>query len=189
MRKMTKDQPEKKSVRAIKGILWWLGGEFICLIFHFCMLLMMKKFMAVKIIAAVSSLIITNGLFFNYTYNCAVRDRNLIRYHGLEYTKGNSVFIALTAPLPMYVTWAALLLSKLGIIKDFFSMYILTNIQCIGWVDLFTAGREITDLSWAGLFGLLVLVLAAPAVIIVTYEMVIRDKDVKAMVLYGKRGG
>lgn len=53
--------------------------------------------------------------------------------------------------------------------------------QSLAWIDLFTSGRTIDALSWGGLFGLLVLVLIAPAVIIVTYECTIRDIDVKSL--------
>lgn len=47
--------------------------------------------------------------------------------------------------------------------------------------------QDFDALSWGGLFGLLVLVLIAPAVIIVTYECTIRDIDVKSLLLYGKK--
>lgn len=184
---MIKDRPEKFGKRAVKGMLWWLAGEFVCVIFNMCMLLVMNRFMAVKIFCSVASVIIANGLLFNFTYNCAVRDRNFIKYHGVEYDPKMKLKLALTAPLPQYLMWVVLLLSKLGVVGDIFRYYILANMQCIGWVDLFTEGRDITSLSWAGLFGLLFLVLIAPAVIIATYECTIRDIDVKALLLYGKK--
>ncbi|MCM1524658.1 MAG: hypothetical protein NC120_09405 [Ruminococcus sp.] len=184
---MIKETQEKFAKRAAKGMLWWLAGEFICIIFNMCMLIFMTKFMAVKIFTAISSAIIANGLFFNFAYNTAVRDRNLIKYHDVGYDKKMSVKIALTAPLPQYVMWIMLLLSKLGVIGDIFRYYIWANIQTIAWIDLFTSGRDIASLSWSGLFGLLLLMLIAPAVIIITYECVIRDIDVKALVLYGKK--
>lgn len=184
---MIKEKQEKFVKRAFKGMLWWLAGEFICVIFNMCMLIFMTKFMAVRVFTAVSSAIIANGLFFNFAYNTAVRDRNLVKYHGVTYDKKMSLKIALTAPLPQYVMWIILLLSKLGVIGDIFNYYILANIQTIAWVDLFTSGRDIGSLSWGGLFGLLLLMLIAPIVIIITYECVIRDIDVKALVLYGKK--
>lgn len=184
---MIKETQEKFSKRAIKGIMWWLAGEFSCFIFNMCMLIAMKRFFAVKIFCAAASLIIFNGLMFNYSYNCAVRDRNLIKYHGVKQDKKMSLKIALAAPVLQYVMWTALLLSKLGVIGDFFRYFILANVQCLPWVDLFTASREISALSWGGLAGLLVIMLIAPAVIIVTYELTVRDIDVKAILLYGKK--
>lgn len=184
---MLPDKREKFIFRALKGMGWWLAGELICVIFVMCMLMFMMKFMAVKVFGAFACLIIVNGLFFNYAYNCAVRDKNLVKFHGAYDDKKMSLKLAVAAPLPQYIMWIVLLLSKLGIIGDIFRYYVLANIQCLPWVDLFTSEREITALSWGGLFGLLVLMLAAPAVIIVTYECTIRELDIKALLLYGKK--
>ncbi len=184
---MKAETQEKFVFRALKGILWWLAADFICVIFNMCMIMLMKKFMIIKIFTALASVIILNGIMFNHTYNCAVRDRNLVKYHHVEQDKKMSLKMALTFPVLQYVMWIALLLSKLGILPDIFNYYILANMQTIAWVDLFTAGRTIEFLSYPGLFGLLALMLIAPAVIIITYECTIRDLDVKALLLYGKK--
>lgn len=184
---MKKEKYDPLPLRAGKGMLWWLGGEVICVIFNFCMIPLFIRFMALKIFTALSSVLITSGLYFNFAYNCAVRDRNLVKYHGEERDSKMSLKIALTAPLPAYVMWIALLLSKLGVIGDIFNYYILANMQCIAWVDLFTQGRDIGSLSVAGLMGLLLMNLIAPAVIIITYECVYRDIDVKSLVMYRKK--
>ena len=78
-------------------------------------------------------------------------------------------------------------LSKLGVIKDIFNYYILANMQTLAWVDLFTDGRTIDCLSWGGLFGLLLIILVAPAVIMITYECTIKEVDLKAIFVYGKK--
>lgn len=184
---MKSDNREKFAVRAAKGMLWWLAGEFTCVIFNMCMIIVMIHFLAVKIFTAFASVIIMNGLFFNFAYNCAVRDRNLIKYHGVSDDPKMPYKIALTAPMPQYIMWIVLLLSKLGVIGDIFNYYVLANMQCLAWVDLFTSGRTIADLSWGGLAGLLMLMLIAPAVIIITYKCTLLEIDVKALVLYGKK--
>ncbi|MCM1578626.1 MAG: hypothetical protein NC078_07515 [Ruminococcus sp.] len=186
---MKKDTYDTLPVRAGKGMLWWLGGEFICIIFNMCMIPLLVRFMAMKIFTAVASCLISNGLFFNFAYNCAVRDKNIVRYHGAERDEKMSLKMAFTAPLPAYIMWIALLLSKLGVIGDIFNLYIIGNMQCLAWVDLFTQGRDIGSLTWGGLAGLLLLTLIAPVTIIVTYECVFRDIDVKAIMLYGKKRG
>lgn len=176
---------EKFIVRTLRGMSWWLIGEIVCMIFNMCMLLLMQKFMILKIFTGIASVLIMNGLYFNFTYNTAVSDKNLIRYHHVPDDKFMSLKIALTAPLPQYIMWVILLLSKLGVIRDIFNIYILANIQSIAFVDLFTTGRTINDLSWGGLFGLLFLVLIAPAVIIATYECTVRDIDIVNILIYG----
>ena len=98
-----------------------------------------------------------------------------------------SLKIAIAAPLPQYICWILLLLSKLGVIKDIFNIFIWCNIQSLAWVDLFTSGRTIDALSWGGLFGLLALMFVAPICIILTYECTIREFDIKAWLFYGKK--
>lgn len=184
---MKKETYDSLPVRAGKGLLWWLGGEFICVIFNMCMIPLLVRFMAMKIFTAAASAIIVNGLFFNFAYNCAVRDKNIVRYHGAERNLKMPLKMALTAPLPEYIMWIALLLSKLGVIGDIFNWYIIGNMQCLAWVDLFTQGRDIGSLSYIGLFGLLLLILISPVTIILTYEITFRDIDIKALLLYGKK--
>ncbi|MDY3792526.1 MAG: hypothetical protein SOZ56_08625 [Oscillospiraceae bacterium] len=184
---MVSDTREKFGIRAAKGMVWWLAGELICIIFNLCMLVFMIKFMALKVFTAIASSLIANGLLINFAYNCAVRDRNLIKYHGVPHDPLMSVKIAIAAPLPQYVMWFVLLLSKLGVIGDVFNYFIWCNIQSLAWVDLFTSGRTIDFLSWGGLFGLLALMLVAPVCIILTYECTIREFDVKAWLFYGKK--
>lgn len=184
---MVSETRESFGKRAAKGLVWWLAGELICIIFNLCMLVFMMKFMAFKFFTAAASSLIANGLLINYAYNCAVRDRNLVKYHGVSHDPLMSLKIALAAPLPQYIAWIALLLSKLGIIRDIFNVFIWCNIQSLAWVDLFTSGRTIDALSWGGLFGLLALMLAAPVCIILTYECTIREFDIKAWLFYGKK--
>lgn len=184
---MITEKADNFGKRALKGILWWLGGDFICVIFNMCMIALITRFMALKLFTAIASVIIMDGLLFNFAYNCAVRDRNLIRYHGVERDSKMSLKMALTAPLPAYILWIMLALSKAGVIGDIFRYYILANMQCLAWVDLFTAERTIDGLSWGGLMGLLLLTLISPAVIIATYECVVRDIDIKQIFVYGKK--
>ncbi|MBQ7990410.1 MAG: hypothetical protein IJ251_05110 [Oscillospiraceae bacterium] len=176
-----------KFSRVIKGWLWWLAGEIICLLFTMCMIMPMQKSLLVMMFTGVSAVLIVNGLYFNFAYKCAEEDRNAVRYHKAAEDKAMARKIALAAPLPQYIMWCVLLLSKLGVIGDIFNAYILGNIQCIAWVDLFTRERTIDVLSFGGLFGLLLLVLAAPVTIIVTYEMVYREIDIKSIIMYGKK--
>lgn len=173
--------------RTFKGWLWWLAGEIVCIIFTVCMLMVAKRFMIVMIFMACSALLLTNGLYFNYALNWANHDRNAVKFHKAKEDSRMSLKMALLAPLPQYIMWFALLLSKLGVIRDIFSLYILANIQVTGWVELFTPGRTIDHVNAAGLLGLLFIVLISSATIFITYECVYREIDVKAILMYGKK--
>jgi hypothetical protein len=66
-------------------------------------------------------------------------------------------------------------------------MYLLANIKCIAWVDLFTTERTIDAVSPLGLIGLLAIVIISPITIILTYELTYKELDIKALLLYGKK--
>ncbi len=178
---------ENRIIRALKGLLWWLAGELVACIFTLCMVLPMRRFMLVRIFAGIASVFLVNALYFNFTNKCAKKDMNAVRYHGAKQDRLQGLYMALTAPLFQYISWIALVLSKAGLIPDIFNIYILSNIQCIAWVDLFTPYRTIDALSVPGLIGLLLLVLIAPATIIITYECTYREIDLKALLMYEKK--
>ena len=179
---------EKRIKRVLKGWLWWLAGELVALIFTLCMVLPMRRFMLVRLFVGIASVFIVNALYFNFACNCAKADLNAVKYHGAERNSYEGLTIAMWAPLFQYIMWIVLLLSKLGVVGDIFNYYILGNIQCIAWVDLFTAERTINVLTPAGLIGLLAIVLVAPITIIITYECTYRELDIKALVMYEKDG-
>ena len=184
-------------LRMVKGWLWWLAGEFVCLIFYICLLMPMTRFMLVRIFVGVSGLILTNGLYFNYALNWANADRNAVRFHKAKADRFMSVKMAFLAPLLQYIMWFILLLSKIGLFPssfgtsdiktDILGIYMLANIQCTAWVDLFTEQRTVAAVNAAGMAGLLFLVLISSVTIFITYECVYREIDVKALLLYGKK--
>ena len=178
---------ESRIKRVFKGWAWWLAGEIIAVIFTLCMLLAMRRFMLVRLFVGIASVFIVNALYFNYAHKCARADRNAVNYHKAERKPYESIAIAMWAPLFQYISWIVLLLSKAGAVSDIFNYYILANIQCIAWVDLFTDGRTIDHLSAAGLVGLLAIVLIAPITIIITYECTYRELDLKALLMYEKK--
>ena len=59
---------EKWYFRALKGILWSLVGEIICFVFILCFFVPMQKFMLARIFAGLATLVLVNGLYFNFAY-------------------------------------------------------------------------------------------------------------------------
>lgn len=177
---------EKFFQRFLKGLVWWLIGAVICVLYSFFMTGLMQKFMAMKILTGVCALIIVNGLYCNFIYNCAADDRKLNKLHHVNVDRRLGIKLAFSVPVIQYLSWIALAFSKIGIIGDFFSPYIFINMYTLGWIDLFTEGRTIDSLSWLGLFGLLLLAFISSAVILLTYELTYREIDVKQLLFYGK---
>jgi len=174
-------------IRFLKGLIWWLIGAAICFIYSFMMLGLMQKFMVAKIVTAVCAVIIVNGLYCNYIYNCATDDKKLKKVRHVETDPKTGIKLALTVPIMQYASWIVLVLSKIGVIGDFFSIYIFMNMYTLGWVDLFTEERTISALSWGGIIGLLLLAVLSSVIIYLTYEITIRDIDVKRVVFYNRK--
>jgi len=178
---------ESRLKRTFKGWGWWLAGEIIAVIFTMCMVIAMRRYMLVRIFTGFASVFIVNALYFNFAYNCAKADLNAVKYHKKERDPAAGLMLAVSAPLFQYIMWILLVLSKAGAVPDIFNYYILANIECIAWVDLFTTQRTIDVLTVPGLIGLLSIVLISPITIILTYELTYRELDIKAILLYGNK--
>ncbi len=153
---------------------------------------LMMENIFIKLIVGIAAEIIVNGLFFNYAYNAAKLDRNLVKLHGMERDRFMSAKIAAFAPLPGYVMFIMLAAAKAGAFAGTslgqygFNYYIMLNLHTLPWIAMVTDGRSMEYLSYGGLAGLLLLQLLQPAVIVLTYEFTFRDIDVFTKLLYGK---
>ena len=174
------------AVRVLKGIGYWLLGYVLCLFICIMMLMIMNKVIIIKVFVGFCVLSITLGLYFNYAHYAAKRDKVKVKLHGAEYDKFMPIKMAISAPFFTYIMWFILLLSKLGVIGDIFNYYVLTNIEMLPFVALFTTQRSIESLSWLGLFGILVIVLLSPAVIIISYIATYKDIDIRSLIFYKK---
>ena len=94
--------------------------------------------------------------------------------------------MALCGPAVSYISLAALILSKCGVIKDIFNIFLLINMYSLPFVDAFTDGRTLEFLTVPGLFGLIGLTLLQPAVIVLTYILTYKDVDVITKIVYKK---
>ena len=142
--------------------------------------------LAVKVIAAVFTLTVVLGLFFNWAYNAAKADRDAVKFHNVEYDRYMPLKMALCGPAISYVTLIALILSKCGVIKDIFNIFLLVNMYAVPFVDAFTDGRTLEFLTVPGLLGLVLLTLLQPAAIVLTYIMTYKDVDVITKIVYKK---
>lgn len=168
-------------VRALKGIGYGIISEVMCFFLMLSMVALNQMsggMLIIKVIIALFSLIVTLGLYFNWAFNAAKRDRDLVKYHGVEYDRFMPLKMAAAAPVISYVSLIALILSKCGVIPDMFNVFLLINLFTLPFTDCFTAGRTLEFLSVPGLIGLILLVLSQGAVIAVTYIMTYKDVDV-----------
>lgn len=173
--------------RSFKGVGYWLLGEFMCFFICSTMVILMSKFLILKIFVAFCTAIITLGLFFNWTYYSAKRDKNAVKFHNMTYNKYMPIKMAIIAPIVSYIMLVLLYLCKADIINEsFFSIYLLIDIWILPFVTMFTEERTISDISWSGIIGISLVTLLQPAIIILTYICTYNDIDVIKIVFYKK---
>lgn len=176
---MTKN--EKFIVRALKGIGYGVISEVMCIFLVLSMVVINQisgGIVWLKLIIGIFTMIITLGLYFNWAFNAAKRDRDLVKFHGVPYDRYMPLKMAVIAPIISYVSLILLILSKMGVIPDIFNVFLLLNLFTLPFVDCFTAERTIEFVSVPGLLGIALLVLSQGAVIAATYIMTYRDVDV-----------
>lgn len=188
---MKKKEPFIK--RLFKGWGYFIVGFIMNTWFCTVMITQMPKILLLRLLVGAAALFIINGLYFNYAYNAAKLDRDLIRYHNMEKDRHMSLKLALLVPIYSYVCYIILFIAKLGLFSGThfgeyaFNYYILTNIHTLPWVSAVTDGRTMESLSWGGMFGLLIIMLIQPVVIVLTYELTLRDIDLSHILMYGKK--
>ncbi len=171
--------------RCAKGIGYWLMGSFMCFCICSTMVVLMKGVLLLKIFVALCTSAIMLGLYFNWAYYSAKRDRNAVKFHKMEYDRFMPLKMAIAAPIVSYVMLILLYLCKLGTIHEsFFSYYLFFDMWILPYITLFTGERVISAVSWSGMFGITIVTLLQPAVIYLTYTLVYNDVDVAGLVFY-----
>ncbi len=178
---------QKFIVRFGKGLVWWLIGAIVCWLYSFFMYGLMTKFMVMKLFSGICALLIVDGFYCNFAYNCATDDRNLNKVRHIDVDPKTAIKLAICTPILQYVTWILLLLSKIGVIGDIFSYYLFANMYTVGWVKLFTDETTVSAVSVGGLIGLLILALSSSVTIYITYMATFNEIDVKKLVVYKRK--
>ena len=183
-----KQKKESFLKRALKGIGYSIIAEVMCAFLVITMIVLTTKtdLAVIKVIAGICTLTVILGLFFNWANAAAKADRDAVKFHNEEYDRYMPLKMALCGPAVSYISLAALILSKCGVIKDIFNIFLLINMYSLPFVDAFTDGRTLEFLTVPGLFGLIGLTLLQPAVIVLTYILTYKDVDVITKIVYKK---
>lgn len=183
--KIISREKENLAKRCIKGIGYWLIGSFMCFCICSALVLLMKGVLLLKIFVALCTSAIMLGLFFNWTYYSAKRDRNAVKFHNMAYDRFMPLKMAIAAPIVSYIMLIMLYMCKLGTIDEsFFGIYLLCDMWILPYVTLFTGERVISAVSWGGMVGITFITLLQPAVIYLTYVLTYNDVDVVNLVFY-----
>ncbi len=139
-----------------------------------------------KAIIAICTLLVTLGLMFNWSHYAAKNDKDLVKFHGMEYDRFMPIKMALIGPGLSYIMLIGLYLMKAGVIGDYFNFYLLLNMWMTPFVDMFTSSRVIADINAWGIIGITFLVVLQSATVFVTYLLTYRDVDVYKIVFLKK---
>lgn len=183
-----KFKTENIFVRILKGMGYSLIAEFMSMFLVLSMIAMKGMFggsVVLKVIIGLCTLVLTLGLYFNWTYNAAKRDRDAVMYHKIPYDRFMPLKMAVGGPIISILMYIVLVLSKIGLLPDMFNFFLLANFFTVPFVDSFTEGRTIEFVSVWGLLGLGLLVLSQCAAIAVTYIVTYKDIDI-AKFMYKK---
>ena len=80
-------KPESFIKRILKGWMYYIIGFVMNLWLVTVMMAMASDFLIVKFFLGIAALVVVDGLFFNYAFNASRRDRELIKFHGMEQDK------------------------------------------------------------------------------------------------------
>ncbi len=178
-------------VRILKGFGGFVLAQIMSVFLMFSLIAVsnsLRDFVIFNLLIALCCLILTNGLFFNWAFNCAKKDKDIVKYHNVEYKKSVPICMAIFAPITTYISYIALILSYFKAIPDFFSNFLFANMYLTPLVSAFTELRTVDGLNAAGLIGLLFVILISPATIIITYFCTFNDIDIIKKLLYKKQG-
>lgn len=186
-------KPEGIAKRILKGLLYYIIGIVMNMWFVTVMTGLMMENLFIKLAVGIAAELIVNGLFFNFAYNAACLDRDLIKFHNMEKDRSMSVKLGITVPVFGYIMVIMLGLAKAGVFdgtvlgQNGFNYYILLNLHTLPWIAMFTDGRSMEYLTWGGYAGIVLLQLIQPAVIIITYELTVREINFLDDLMYKKK--
>jgi hypothetical protein len=132
-----------------------------------------------KFLVGLCAATVTLGLYVNWAYYQAKRDRDAFKLHDKKNDPLMAAKMAALGPLPSYMTLIALYLMKFKAIDDYFGLYLFLNIWVKPFADMFAEQPvPIDDLPFAGIAGITLLILLQPAAIAATYLLTFNDVDV-----------
>lgn len=111
---------ESFAVRSLKGLGFWFVGEIMCFVICLMTAMIMNKFMLMKIIMCICTMAITLGMFFQYAYNAARNDRDMVKFHGQQEDKKMPYKMAAVATAPIFIMFLLIVLVKAGAVNDVF---------------------------------------------------------------------
>ena len=175
-------KPDNLLIRLLKGYGTIILSDVLCA----GLLLSTQLFMSnniLQVIIGLCAVLIYYGLLSNYTYKYGRADLKYERLHKIPHNAKMPVLMSVLLLVPQLAAWVALVLSKLGVIKDIYGLYNFTNFQFAALVKCF-GSQSVANISVFGIILPLILLIIAGAVIYVTYVINYKDIDIWTKIIY-----
>lgn len=163
----------------LKGYGFLLFAEILCLFIN--LTLAVSSSNVFKILAVCCTAVIFVGIICNHGYNTAKNDKVLERRLEVKFPNTRCIFAGLSMTALYAFVWVFLLLSKLGVIGDFYNAYKLINGQYLQLYNLIAPGTEISAVSMANLMLMLALTLVPFVAFIVSYKLTYNGVDIDSI--------
>lgn len=128
-----------------------------------------------KFIIGICPIAITTGIMANYAYNVALSDLKLNRSRKIPVKTSRVILLGVSSSIPLIIEWFILLLSKLGIIKNFIVGYKLINASFFPVTDFFCHGTDVANLTYMSLIIMLIVNFIPAVTVIISYELTLKS--------------
>ena len=170
-------------IRVIKGLGYLIMAEVMCLILMLFGFLVLDKTWG-RIILSLFSLIIVLGLMANYAGNIGKIECTRIKLGKQEENEKLPYLLAAIVPIPIYLNFIILVISRFEIIPNYLPTFRLVNAFYIPPTLLMTGDIEVTDLNILHMLLIACLVLLIPATIIISYKLAINQIKISEKIMY-----
>ena len=153
----------------LKGIGYLIFSEILCLFINLTLAFSSSTFL--KIITVSCTSIIFIGLICNFAYNTAKNDLIIQRRMNIKFSFSRKFTVAASLSMPYILLWLILLLSKKGLIGNFYGAYKLLNGQFLQLYNMINSGTELSSVSKFQLIIMFVLTLIPFVSFIITYKL------------------
>lgn len=163
----------------LKGCAVLVFAEILCLFID--LTLAFSGSVMFKIISVFCTSVIFIGLICNYAYNTAKNDLAIQRRMDIKLPAYRCFASGGFLSLPYIVLWVILILSKNGVIGNFYKAYKLINGQFLQLYNLMNSGTDAGSLSLSALIIMLLLTFVPFASFIIAYQLTFKGVDVESI--------
>lgn len=159
----------------LKGVANLVFAEILCLFIN--LTLASSSLLLFKIISIFCTSVIFIGIICNYAYNIAKNDLIFQRRMKIKFKSYRCYIVGVFLSLPYIILWVILIISKEGIIGNFYSAYKIINGQFLQLYNLMNNSTQISNVSMSKLLIMLLLTFVPFLSFVIAYRFTFKGVD------------